>query len=93
MCWWRLGEENGFYSITDSVTILNDNVVKNILIQSIPDVKFIITNGELALSNVKVSLNNTTLYTNNLGEVIFTDLPKDEYDYSIEKDGYINTWL
>lgn len=83
-------EGNGFYSITDSVTIVNDNVAKNILIQSIPDVKFIITNGESALSNVKVILDNNTLYTNNLGEVIFTDLPKDEYDYSIEKDGYIN---
>lgn len=79
----------GFYDIINSVTITNNDTIEEIYLQPIPDVKFIITDNKSSIEGVKVRIDNNTLFTDSLGEVVFTDLPKGDYSYSLEKNEYL----
>ncbi len=82
--------ETGFYDITDSVTITTNNISKVINLKPIPDVKFAIWNNNYVLDSAFITFGDKTGYTDLLGELFFIDMPKGEYNYTIEKPGYFS---
>ncbi len=79
----------GYYQISDTVTIANNNVSLDLTLLPIPDVKFLIRCADQPVDSALITFNNRLWMTNNFGEVIITDISKGNYSYMVEKPGYL----
>gem|GEM_PF-2921994 len=75
-------EKQGFYSVSDSLEVNNENISKNVILRIIPvihtySVTFVVkdTLGK-AISGASVKFNNDTILTNSEGKAIFADVEK-----------------
>jgi hypothetical protein len=80
---------NGYYPIVDTITIDNENVYVNIELQAVPDIKFVVSSSDIVINDAAVTLDDSLIYTDMLGEALFVDFPRKEYNYKITKQGYI----
>jgi hypothetical protein len=82
-------EKDKYKTVTDSIyvdDIEEEQVV--VLHNEYADLTIIISDNTSKLDSVKVELNNSTLYTDKNGKVIFEDLQEGKYTYTISKESY-----
>ncbi|MDA3890813.1 MAG: C25 family cysteine peptidase [Salinivirgaceae bacterium] len=81
--------QEGYYKISDSVAIENQDVYIEIKLVEIPDVKFIVSHKQEPVSGATVKIKGLSKNTDNLGETLFTNIEKGEYSIRVEKHDFV----
>lgn len=78
-----------YFTSSSSLELKNDTTLELILVANKATVKFRVYAEEQAVYNATVLLNDSSLYTNQTGIVLYSDLPRfEDYNWSVSKDGY-----
>jgi hypothetical protein len=83
---------DGYYDITDTITITSADVSIDVVMEAIPEETYSatisVTNGDTAIIGAQVTLGNSTAVTNNEGLVTFNNLKNNSYTLYIRANGY-----
>jgi len=79
---------NGCQPVWNNIIVSNENINIDIELKSVPDIKFVVSSGGFAINNVAVTVDDSVIYTDMLGESLFVDFPEREYTYKISKQGF-----
>lgn len=73
-----------------SLSITSDTTVMVYMNRTHADIRFRLSDGENAIEDAVVKLNNDSLLTNSIGYAGFSQLPVEQsYDYRVKKEGYV----
>jgi len=78
----------GYYDVSDTLEVILDDVTESIDLASVPDITFTVEANGTPITNAMVELGNWSGTTNQNGEILFADVPKGGYSYSVQASGY-----
>ncbi|MBI9069115.1 MAG: T9SS type A sorting domain-containing protein [Salinivirgaceae bacterium] len=80
----------GYFSLTDTLTLLQNDTILYVFLNEIPDVQFIVESNKQAIDSAFIEIGDTTGYSSIIGNFILENIQPGNYPWQITKEGYFN---
>ncbi len=82
-------EKQGYFSKNGTVQVFDNDTAFNFNLQQIPDVHFTVVYNNEPVENAQIKIDTFTLFTNANGKCVANNLSVGNYEYTVEKAGFI----
>lgn len=79
---------DAYVTVYDTIDVDLNNQIVNVTMNEIPDVKFIVSDGDNAIEGVSISFNGSAMVTDAEGVALFADIQPGDHEYTATYEGY-----